>query len=876
MTVLRVAFSRLWGLLTRRPADHALNEEIRTHLELLAHDLEAQGLSREQAKHRARREFGSVTVIREEAQDERGLPLVETFLQDAVFGLRQLRRAPGFALGAAATLALGIAATTVVFSWVSAILSGAVQIRDMDRLVGVWLHNRAQGEMKTVVAPADIALWRERQQPFEQLTAQRDVVLDVGGAGATARVQGSAVLSDYFSVFSAQPFIGRAFSLTDEQLGAAPVAVLGYRFWMDRFGGQASVVGTTLRLDDVPTVVVGVLPKNDYSPDIVMPLHIDANAPDYRERTLFVAARMKPGVTLESARAAMASLGAEAERSDPDRYRGWSINTQPLQEEFVGSQARRVFVLLAAAAAIVLLIGCANMANVMLARGVARTRELAVRTALGGTRWRLVRQLLVEGSLVAIGGGLGGALLARWGLQTLRAVFSAGAPYMERAVLSTSALGWAVVATAASTILFALAPAWMTTEVIPSTVLREGAHGTTSVRSKRLRKALVGSEVAMAACLMVVAVLVGRSLVAIQGIAPGFDPDHVLTLRMTIAPTRYGSDNSVADFYARVLARVREVPGVVDAGATTRIPAAGGRFNPNRTVAIEGRAPSGNDTWFANDLTIAPGYLETLRVPVRQGRLLTTADAATTPLVAIVSETMARRYWAGSTAIGSHIRLGDEPDGQWRTVVGIVGDVRNDDVDAPPAPHVYVPLAQRATREMTIVVRTVDDPLRQVAALRAAVSAVDTDQPLYDVKTLTQVLADDLRGSVVLVGLAGLFAAIALVLAATGIYGIVAHGVAQDTREIGIHLALGSTRWAVVTRVARDGLKPVAVGLAIGTAAGAAASTLLAGALYGVSSADPANYLLTLAILAFAAALACVVPAVRAARTDPLTALRCE
>lgn len=876
MTRFRVACSRLWGFITRRPADHALSEEIRTHLELLAHDFEEQGLSPEQAQLRARREFGNVTGVREAAQDERGLPFIETVVQDLRFGLRQLRRAPAFALGAGATLALGIAATTVVFSWVTAILSGAVQIRDMDRLAGVWLHNRAQGEMKTVVAPADVELWRERQQPFAQITAQRDVRLNVGGAGTPVRVQGSEVLSDYFSVFSAQPFVGRAFSTADEQVGAAAVAVLGYRFWSERFSGQASAIGSTLRLDDVPTTIVGILPKNDYSPDIVVPLRIDPNAPDYRERTLFVAARMKPGVTLESARSAMASLGAEAERTDPERYRGWSINTQPLQEEFVGSQARRVFVFLAIAAAVVLLIGCVNMAGVMLARGVARTRELAVRTALGGTRWRLVRQLLVEGSLVAIGGGLGGALLARWGLQILRAEFSAGAPYMERAVLNTSALGWTVVATIASTLVFALAPALMTTDVIPSTVLREGTHGTASSRSKSLRRALVGFEVAMAACLMVVAVLVGRSLVALEGIAPGFDPNHVLAVRMAIAPARYGSDSSVADLYARVLTRVRNIPGVIVAGATSRVPAAGSRFNPNRTVAIEGRAPSGNDTWFVNDLTIAPGYFETLRVPLRQGRQFTSADAASAPLVAVVSETMERRYWNGSAAVGSRLRLGDEPEGQWRTVVGVVGDIRNDDIDAPPVPHVYVPLSQRATREMTIVVRTIDDPLRQVAAVRAAVSEVDPDQPLYDVQTLDQVLAEDLRGTALIVGLAGLFAAISLVLAATGIYGIVAHGVAQDTREIGIQLALGSSRSAVVARVTREGLQPALFGLAIGTAAGAAASTLMAGALYGVSSADPSNYVLALGILAFAAALACVVPAVRAARTNPLLALRCE
>lgn len=856
--------------------DAALHAEADAHLAELAEQRAREGVSPRQAHLLARREFGGVAQAEEACRDQCRLVGFEDVLRDLRVATRHLRRSPGFVMGAALTLGLGIAATTVVFSWTSAVFSASAPIQPMDRLVGLWLHNRAQGEPKTVVAAADVDAWSERQTAFDRLVAQDDLAVNLSGAATPVRVRAAAVTSDYFSVFNAQPVVGRGFEPAEERASAPRVAVLGHRLWVDRFGGDLTVLGRVVRIDDVPTTIVGVLPRNDYSPDLLLPFRHEPAAPGYRERRLFVSARLKDGISLEQAAAGMALIGEDLERADPEHYRGWGITVRPLQEEFVGPQARLVFRFLFGTAVLVLVIGCANVANVLVTRGISRVRELAVRTALGASRARLMRQLLAEGLVVAAAGGLFGVGLSEVGLRLLRATFEAGAPYMERASLNLAALGAALAATLTATLLCSLVPAWIATRRLPAVSLREGGHATGGRATRRLRTVLVTSEVAMAVLLVLVAVLFGRGLLALRQIRPGFDADRVLTLNVSLPPVRFGADANVLSFFERALDRLRAVPGVIEVGATTRVPAAGSRFNPNRSLVIEGRTPGQADTWAANDLTITPGYLEALRVPLRAGRGLAGSDRAGASLVAVVSEALARQYFGGTSPLGARLRLGDEPTNEWRTVVGVVGDVRHDDIDAPPPPQVYVPLAQRASREMTLVMRTTADPLEQVAAARAAMADVDPDVPLYDVRTLPQILADDLRQTVVLVGLSALFGSIALLLAATGIYAVVAHGVVQATREIGIRLALGASRVQVMRAVARQGLTPVAVGLALGALAGALVARSARSLLYGVSAGDPSNYVVAVGVLAAVAVLACAQPAWRAAHTNPLRAIRSE
>jgi putative ABC transport system permease protein len=808
--------------------------------------------------------------------------LLGDLTQDLRYGLRTLRRAPGFAVASTLTLALGIGATSVMFSWVTTILTAAAPVAQMNRLAFVWSHNRSQGETKTPVSLEDFVEWRRRQRSFDRFSAQRRGAVNLSGADQPVRATANFVTADFVDVFSQQPTLGRAFRPEEEQSGSPRVAILSDRFWRERFGGRIDVLGRELLLDGRPATIVGVLPKSDFTLDLMLPLVIDPAARDYAEHSVFVVARLRDGVPLEQARTDMEGIGEQLERELPDTHRGWGVNTRPAQEEFIGPQARLVLGLLAAAAGAVLLIGCANIASLLLVRGVARARELAVRTAIGAGRMRLLRQLLAENLLLAVAGTAAGLLVAQWGLGLLRATIGgdpATRSIMERAVIDRRVLAFAAAACLLSTLLFGLLPALHTARLEVAQTLRAGSRPTGGLRARRLRDVLVAAEVAMAVLFLVVAMLFMRTVTALQRIEPGFDATNVLTLRVSLPEARYAADAAVADFYDRVVERLRASQDVIAAGGGLRVPAAGSRYNPNRSVVIQGRTATPGETQFAADLTVTPGYLETLRIPLRRGRALTPADGAGAPLAVMVSEMMVRRYWNGlpDASLGARIRLGDEPSPDvWRTVVGIVGDVRNDDIESPPLPMVYVPLAQRPAREMTIAVRTAGDPLAHVAAAREAVAAVDPEQPIYDVKTMAQILDEDLRQSVVLIAILGLFAGVALALAAVGIYVVVAHAVAQRTHEIGVRMALGATIGDVLPLVMRQGFAPVGAGLTVGIGAAIGASQLLREILYGVTPTDAVTYGSVMAILAAVALVACLAPARRAAKIDPLLALRSE
>ena len=804
---------------------------------------------------------------------------MSSLLQDLRYAARTLIHAPGFAAVSILTLALGIGATAVVFSFVTAVLAAAAPVTDMDRLAAVWLHNRTQGETKSVVSPETFVEWRRRQRSFDLFGAQRDGAVNLSGIREPVRVRAGYMTADLFQVLGLTPMLGRAFTPEEERPGGPPVAILSHRLWRERFAGDPSVLGRDIALDGRPAVIVGVLPENDVAREIVLPLALDPAQPQYTEQSLIVMGRLRPGVTLEQARDDMAAVGERLERERPESHRGWGVNTRPLQEEFVGPQARVVFALLGAAAAAVLLIGCANIANLLLARGISRAREIAVRTALGAGRTRLVRQLLAESAVLATAGAAAGLVVAHWGLRALRAAFALDGAFMDRAVVDARVLAFAAAAAVLATLVFGLLPALQSVRPDVNLALRDGARNTGGVRTRRLRGALVSAEVAMAVLFLVVSLLFMRTLAALQRIEPGFDTSNLLTMRVSVPEVRYGSGEAATAFFARVLEQARAGRGVVSAGAGLRVPAAGSRWNPNRSVAIEGRPVVDGETLFAADLTVTPGYLETLRIPLVAGRALRDGDAAGAPLAVVVSEMMVRRYWDGDMgrALGARIRLGDEgPPGIWRTVVGVAGDVRNDDIDAPPLPMVYVPHAQRPSREMTIVLRTGGDPLAHVPEARAAVAAVDPEQPVYEIKSMAQIFDEDLRQSVVLMGILGIFAAVALVLAALGIYGVVAHAVAQRTHEIGVRMALGAAIGDVMRLVIRQGLTPVAVGLALGIGGAMAVSQLMTSVLYGVTSTDPITYGTVAVILALVALLACVAPAMRAARIDPLLAIRSE
>ena len=742
------------------------------------------------------------------------------------------------------------------------------------RVVALYSADRSNGLNNVVVSPADFVAWRERHRSFEEIGAQRFDSVNLSGTDQPVRVSAALVADSSFDVMGVQPMLGRAFTAEESAPGGARVAILNNRFWRNRFDGRAEAVGRTITIDGRTTTIVGVMPPDDFTPDILLPLILDAASPAYSQRALRVAARLKSDVTIEQARADMDAIGTQLEREQPATHRGWGITIQPYRWEFTRPEAVVVFTLLGLAAFAVLLIGCANVASLVLARWTTRTHEMAIRAALGASRRYLVRQMLVESLIVAAAGGVLGLLLAFTGLQLLLAYFfPSGAPafLQERTQLDTSVLAFTAAVSVGSMLLFGLVPA-----IHHATPRRDAfADGERNVGSTtwRVRSVLVAGQVAGGVVLLVTATLFMRTLVNLRSIEPGFDTSNLLLLKVAL-PEADAIDGTTP-FYDRVIGRLASSPGVVAAGAAERVPVEGSRFNPNRTIDLEGQPALSGETRAVDDIAVTAGYLETLGVPLREGRRLAPTDGRVAPLVAVISEATARRYWGQTSPIGTRVRLGDEPSPDaWRTVVGVVGDVRNDDIDMPPPPIVYLPVAQRPAGEMTFLIRTASDPLSYVATARAAVAAEDPDLPVYDIRSMDQLLFFDLQGPALISSMAGVFAGLALALAAIGIYGMVAYGVAQRTRELALRIAVGAQTRDVIRTVLARGLGAVLVGLVIGLAGALGVSRLMAVALYEVSPTDPLTYTIVIVTLLGAALLACVAPAVRVLRLDPLGALR--
>jgi predicted permease len=795
---------------------------------------------------------------------------------DVSHGARLLARTPGFTAVALATLAIGIGASSMVYSFVTATLASSSPPDDVGRSVSVWSYQRGQGDPRGVVSPHDYMAWRRRATSFDRIGAFRRVGLNLSGIDQPVRVGGEEVAGEYLRIVGRQVAIGRSFTAADESPGAGHVAVLGDRFWRDRFGGDPQVVGRTIRLDGEPATIIGVLAPRPLSPQVVVPMRLGAGGGTDMARSVFVFARLHKDASFEQAREEMAAIARALADELPDTHRGWTVDVRPLAEEFLGRNARLVFGLLLAAVTAVLLIGCANIANLMVARGLSRQRDLAIRYALGASRWRLVGHVLVESALLAGAGGVLGAVVAHAGLAWLHASLPSMSEVAANAHIGLRVLLFATLFSAVATLAFGLVPAFQGASPDTDRVLREASVRTgVSPGSRRLQGILVSGEVLLSVALLVVAGLLIRTLVALYAIEPGFDARGVLTSRLTLPEPAYATGERVAGFYRDVIARVTEQAAVVHASAGSRVPAAGSKYNPNRSLVIEGRPARDGESLFALDLTVAPGYFATLGIPLTGGRDFAAADRHDAPLVAIVNQTMARRHWGDRSPVGARLRLGDEdaPD-RWRTVIGVAGDVRNDDIDAPPLPHVYVPHAQRPERSMTLIVRSAEDPLALAAPLRAAVSAVDPSLPLYDVATMEQIVREDLSGTRVLVVVLASFALSALLLAVIGIGGVLAQTVTQRVPEIGIRMALGATSIRVVALVLRQTLVSVGAGLALGLALAVALARLIGSILYGVAPLDPGTYAAAIAALLGSALVASVVPAARAARVDPLAALR--
>jgi putative ABC transport system permease protein len=777
-------------------------------------------------------------------------------------------------LAALTTLALGIGANTAIFSVVNGVLLNPLPFPDPDRLVIVWGRHEAIGQ-ETASLP-DFLDWRSDARSFESLSAMTNTRFNLTGSSEPEVVRGALATAGLFRTFGVVPTIGRGFRDDEERSAAPRVALLGEGYWRSRFGGDRDVVGRQVQLSGIPYTVVGIVPATlqlARPVDVWTPLATDTTRPR-RADFLTVFGRLRPGVELERAQAEMTTIAGRLERQYPETNQGWGAEVVALKQQVVG-EVRPALLVFMGAVGLVLLVGCANVANLMLARVAGRNRELAIRSALGASRARLAGDLLLESAALGLLGGGLGLLLAVWGIEALRSLQPGTIPRIDEIGLDYRVLGFALLLSLLTAILFGLAPIWRLARGDLREGLTEGSRGVAGGGAiRRARSALVQAEVALAFVLLAGAALLLRSFDRLQQVDPGFSTDRVLTARFTLPRAKYQEDARRAAFGEQLLGGIGSRPGVRSAALVSDAPL--GDSPPYLSFEIQGLASRSDGTVQDAEVYAAtPEYFETLRIPLVQGRQYDARDRAGSQPVAVINQALARRFWPGRSALGARITLDDPSDPEsWRTVVGVVGDVRQARLSEQAYPQIYLPFAQSPSRSMVLAVRADGDAASLVPAMRGSLAELDPDLPLTDIATLEERKAVSLARPRVNAAVIGAFALAALVLAAVGIYGVVAYGVVQRTRELGIRMALGAGRGTLLGMVIRQGMAPVLTGMLFGLAAALAGGPVLRSLLFDVDATDPLSFAAVILFLAGVALAAIYLPARRAARSDPMVALR--
>jgi putative ABC transport system permease protein len=803
-----------------------------------------------------------------------------TFLQDLRYGARMLRRSPGFAAVAIATLSLGIGANTAIFSVVNALLLRPLPYGEPSRLVMVWQDMRARGGPETEWAtPGNFVDWK-KGGPFVSAAAIQGwlpALLGASPAEVAEPLVGEQVTYEYFDVLGVRPALGRSFRAEEDVPNAPRVVVLSHALWQRRFNGDSGAIGRSIVLSGEPHEVVGVMPPG-FRPAVARaaelwrPRRLNLANPSRGAVVLRVVARLKPELTFARAESAAAVLAAQLTEAHPDSNTGAGINLMKMHEYVVGNIDEGLLMLLGAVS-FVLLIACANIANLLLARAAGRSREIAVRLALGAQRPRVVRQLLTESLLLSLTGGTLGVLLSIWGVSALVAIAPGGSPRLEEIGIDSTVLVFALALSMVTGVLFGLAPALHAARASVTPALKDGTRGGTGVPAHRTRRVLIVLEVGIALVLLVGSGLLMRTLLKLQGSDLGFDADRVLLGTVLPPGAVYTQREQRIAFYDRLLARVSAIPGVETAALSSIVPLAGG--DSDMDILIEGRSVPRNSAeataaWYR---LVSAGYHRAIGIPIKQGRHFEPGEAA--PVV-IVSEMSARRFWGSENPIGKRVRFSDAADAPWFTVVGVAGDVRLLGARSTGRAEVYLPYWQFPELGTNVVLKTTGRPEVVAGALRDALRDVDPNVPVSNISSMAALVGRSIDQPRFFALLVGVFAALALLLAAIGIYGVIAYAVAQRTGEIGVRMALGAARRDVFALVVADGLKLTAAGVALGLAVAAGVSLSLRSLLFGVEPLDPVTYAGVTATLALAALLACVLPAYRAARVDPMTALRTE
>ncbi len=819
---------------------------------------------------------------------------MDTFFQDLRYGLRMLSKSPGFTAVAVLTLALGIGANTTVFSVVNAVLLRSLPYRNPQQLVKIWGQYTKEGIPQNWISEPE---WWDMQDGLRSFSAL--AAYNVGGganlssdSGQPTRISEGSSTSSLFPLLGVKPYLGRTFT-AEEDRPDTHVVLLSYKTWQTSFGADPHIVGSTIDLNLEKYTVVGVLPWGFAfagDNDVWTPLGLDRAKPDNRgSHYLEVIGRLKPGIALAQANSDLQAFAASLAQQYPQNYRGdagWGMFARSLRTELTGD-IRVAALVLFGAVAFVLLIACVNLANLLLARASGRAREMALRVALGAGRFRLIRQHISESVLIGCIGGAIGMLLAVWGISLIGTLAAQFLPDAIRPSLELPVLAFAAAISVGTGVLFGLAPALHVSHTAVFDALRTAAHSSAGVSSNRMRNGLVVAEISIALVLLIGAGLMVRSLRHLMEVSPGFDTQHVLTARIYLPSATYKDQVKVVTFFHDFLDRVRGIPGVTKAGAVSLLPVQPG-VNSSGSTFVENTRAHGLQVFMgyryieADRRFTPPYYFSTLQIPLVSGRYFTAADNESAPLVAVVDDTFARRFWPGEDPIGQHIANSipdsNPPAPQWRTVVGVVGHVSNKTLDTQGREQAYFPQSQAnfAVRSMSLVVRTPLSPAAIAGAVRGQLSAMDPSLPLYEIKTMDEQVQDSVSQRRFNMALLVAFGLLALLLAAIGTYGVLSYSVGQRTAEIGIRLALGAHRADILKMVVGDGLRLAAIGLCVGIVAALVLTRFMSALLYGVGAIDPATFAGAAVVLTAMALLAAYLPARRATRIDPMVALRDE
>jgi putative ABC transport system permease protein len=814
-----------------------------------------------------------------------GLLSFEELWRDVKYGVRVLLRQPGFSLVVVLTLGLGIGANTAIFSVVNAVLLRALPYKDPSRLVVVWGNDTRAGNPRTPVAAANFIDLRDQNRVFEETAAYLSFTptMSLTGISEPLQVTQSMVTPNLFSMLGADAATGRTFLPEEAQVGKDDVVILSYGLWQRAFGGRPDIVGKALTINGFNYTVVGVMREDFYflfrNVDIWLPLSFNTRfnpnntATNRAGGVLGVMGKLKPGVTLEQARSDLSAIAGNLEQQYPQTNTGLGVTLVPLHEQVTGGVRRALLVLLGAVS-FVLLIACANVATLLLARSASRKKEVAIRAALGAGRGRVIRQLLTESVLLSVAGGAIGLALARWGIDFILSMSPAEIPRQSEIGIDAWVLAFTSGVSIMTGVVFGIAPAIQASGTDPGQSLKDGGRASSSPTRHRLRSALVVSEIALTLVLLIGAGLLIRSFSRLMQVSPGFITNNVLTVGIALPQSRGASAAEANAFYDELFKRIEDLPGVESVGAVTRLPLTAAGVSTK--IDIEGRPLPVAERPEVEFRRASRNYFRTLGIPVLNGRSFNEQDRAGAASVVIINEAAARLFWPDEDPVGRRIKTIPNPNAPWSTIVGVVGDVRHFGLDAEPRPELYIPFDQGPPTGPFMVIRTSDDPLSVVGAVRAQIQSVNKDQPLGSIQTMSRVLDTSVAARRFNMLLLGLFAGLALLLAAVGVYGVISYSVSQRTQEIGVRIALGAGSSNVLGLILGQGLKLVGAGVATGLVGALAITRIMSSLLFGIGATDPVTFFAISLLLVGVAMMACYVPARRATKVDPMVALRRE